>query len=394
MHLTGLRQFFLPKRRQSQRNSASRRLLPGRRTLITALLPLAILAAACSGDSDDSAVQQEATAAAAATVSATAGSTATVVPTIAVEPTKVTFMAGFKAQANLPFVGVYVAQEKGYFAEQNLEVEIRHAQTGEHLQLLLAGTIQFSTANGASVLKRNAEDLPLVALALIGQRSEQGFAVLADSDIQSVSDWSGKVFGYKGSAPPAEFYAIAAANGLDPDSVEQVRVSFDPRVLTEGQVDILPVFFSNEPDTIQRLGFETRIFDPNDFSIDSLGLTYISSREFLESEPEVVERFLRAALKGLEYAEANREEAVEIVLKFGPQEDREHQAFMLNTEFDRALTDSTREKGLGWQTQEQWQTFHDTLLEFGAIEKSVDVSTVFVDEYLQLIYEDGQVIWP
>ncbi len=37
-------------------------------------------------------------------------------------PDKITFMAGFKPQANLPFVGAYVAQEKGFFAEQNLEV--------------------------------------------------------------------------------------------------------------------------------------------------------------------------------------------------------------------------------------------------------------------------------
>ena len=364
MHLTGLRHFFLPKRKQPSR-LASPKSPPWRRSALTALLlPIALIAVACGGGSDDE------------------------------EVTSVVFMAGFKAQANLPFVGVYVAQEKGYFAEQNLEVEIRHAQTGEHLQLLLAGTIQFTTANGSSVLKRNAEDLPIVALALIGQQSEQGFAVLADSGIDSVADWSGKIFGYKGSAPPAEFFAIAAANGLDPSTVEQVRVGFDPRVLTEGQVDILPVFFSNEPDTIQRLGFETRIFDPNDFNIESLGLTYISTREYQESNPDTVERFLRAVLKGLEYAEANRDEAVEIVLKFGPQEERAHQAFMLNTEFDRAQTDATRENGIGWQTADQWQTFHDTLLQFGAIEKSVDITTVFTDKFLKSIYEDGKVVWP
>src|SRR4051794_39370161 len=40
---------------------------------------------------------------------------------------KVTFMAGFKPQANLPFVGVYVAQEKGFFKDEALEVDIKHA---------------------------------------------------------------------------------------------------------------------------------------------------------------------------------------------------------------------------------------------------------------------------
>ena len=128
----------------------------------------------------------------------------------------VTFMAGFKPQANLPFVGVYVAQEKGYFKDQALNVNIRHAQSGEHLQLLLAGEIQFSTANGAQVLSRNDQGLPLQALALIGQKSEQGFAVGASSGINSVKDWEGKTFGYKGSIPADSWPSPAPTTSTRP----------------------------------------------------------------------------------------------------------------------------------------------------------------------------------
>ena len=70
-------------------------------------------------------------------------------------PDKVVFMAGFKPQANLPFVAAYVAQEKGYFAEQGLDVEIRHAPRGGHLQLLLSGDVDFTTA-AASVCAQAA----------------------------------------------------------------------------------------------------------------------------------------------------------------------------------------------------------------------------------------------
>src|SRR5687767_14984011 len=59
-------------------------------------------------------------------------------------PDKVTFMAGFKAQANVPFVGVYVAQEKGYFGEENLEVDIQHVTTpGDNFRFLATGEVQF-----------------------------------------------------------------------------------------------------------------------------------------------------------------------------------------------------------------------------------------------------------
>ncbi len=347
---------------------------------LAAVLPVALLALACSDGGGSYGGEGEPAAGAAAAATA--------------RPVKkLTFMAGFKPQANLPFVGAYVAQEKGYFREQGLDVEIRHAQSGEHLQLLLAGEVQITTASGASVLKRNAQDLEIVSVALVGQKSEQGFAVLADSGIDSVADWSGKTFGYKGSVP-AEFLALARANGLDPASVRQVRVGFDPRILSEGQVDILAVFVSNEPDILAGLGFPTRLFDPSDFGVSSLGLAYVSSREFVAADPDAVERFLKAVLKGIAYAADYPAEAVDIVLGFAPQENRAHQRAMLDTELDRALTGAALESGIGWQTAAQWQGAHDTLVEFESIEKPVDVATVFTDEFLRRIYRNGELIWP
>ncbi len=303
-------------------------------------------------------------------------------------------MAGFKAQADLPFVGAYVAQEKGYFRDQGLEVDIRHAQSGEHLQLLLAGEIQFATANGAQVVSRNSQALPIVSVALIGQKSEQGFAVLASSGISSVKDWEGKTFGY-GSSVPTEFLATVKANNVDPAKIKQVRAGFDPRILSEGGVDILTVFVSNEPDTLARQGVKTRVFDPTDYGVSSLGLTYITSRDYLTKNPEVVGRFVHATLKGLDYANTHRDEALDIVMKYAPQEEREHQRFLMTTEFDRgALTGVAKENGLGWQTKDQWQTFADSLLEFKAIEKPVDVSTIFTDEFVKASYKSGKLVWP
>jgi ABC-type nitrate/sulfonate/bicarbonate transport system substrate-binding protein len=308
--------------------------------------------------------------------------------------TKVTFMAGFKPQANLPFVGAYVAKEKGFFEEEGLDVDIQHAQEQEHLQLLMAGRVDFTTADAASVLKRIADPgLDIVSIALIGQKGEQAFATLADSGIESPLDWEGRTFGYKGSVPP-EFLGILKAVGLSPDRVKQVRVGYDPRILTEGQVDILAVFVSNEPDTLRSLGFDVRLFDPNDFGIPALGLTYITTREMVEEEPETVERFLKAVLHGIEYAMDNREEAIDIVLKYAPQEEREHQRFMMDTEMGRAVTDLTEENGLGWQTLDQWSALHDTLVEFDAIAQPIDVSQAFTNEFIERIYDHGELVWP
>jgi ABC-type nitrate/sulfonate/bicarbonate transport system substrate-binding protein len=248
--------------------------------------------------------------------------------------------------------------------------------------------VNVTTANAAHVFQRNAEGLPLVSLALIGQRSEQGFLVGANSGIASVKDWVGKKFGYKGTVP-VEFLALAKAQGIDPERVEQVRVGFDPRVLSEGQVDILAVFISNEPGQLDRIGYKTKLFDPSEFGIAALGLTYITTRDQLTKRPAAMERFIKAALKGIEYADANRAEAVDIVMKYAPQEVREQQAFMLETELNRAKTAA----GFGSQTAEQWQKLHDVLLEYGAIAKAVDVKQVFSAEIPSSFLKGGSVEW-
>jgi ABC-type nitrate/sulfonate/bicarbonate transport system substrate-binding protein len=310
-------------------------------------------------------------------------------------PVKVTFMAGFKAQANLPFVGVYVAQEQGFFAEENLEVDIQHVTTpGDNFRFLATGEVQFSTADATAVLERRASDppLPLVSVALIGQRGQQGFAVLADSGIATPSDWAGKTAGYKGAQVTPDYLAILAASGVDRGSVQEVKVGFEPQILTERRVDIFPVFVSNEPDTLRRLGFQVKVFEAADFGAPTIGLTYITTEEYIKQEPDVVRRFLKAALQGIYYALDNREEAADFVLKYAPQENREHQLFMLDTELRVAIGGPAYQYGIGWQTPEQWQQLHDFLVQHGALPGPLeDVTAAFNDQFLNEIYENGKI---
>jgi len=358
-------------------------LLTGTRLyLVAAFMAAAILLLAACGEEEE-----EATTPTAETTSAVEAT-----PT---EAKKVTFMAGYKPQANLPFVGVYVAQERGFFEEQGLEVEIRHSDGSQHVQLLATGKIQFATGDAAQVLRRRAETgIPIVAVALVGQTGQQGWVSLADSGIDAPTDWVGKTVGFRDTIPP-DFYAILDANGIDPNTVKTVNIGYQPpTLLLEGKVDVYPVFLSNEPDTIRRQGREVNVFRASDYGVPTLGLTYISNEDFIASDPDAVEGFLKAALRGIQYAIDNPDEAVEIVLKYAPQEDADHQRFMLDTEIAGAYSRVATENGLGWQTEDQWQTLADTLLEFQALEKAVDVNEAFTNEFVQRIYENGQLIWP
>lgn len=298
--------------------------------------------------------------------------------------TPLTFMAGFQPQANLPFVGVYVAEARGFFDEVGLDVTIEHsAGGGEHLQLLGAGQVDVTTQDAAVLLERRADPgLPLVSLALLGQRGQQAYAALADSGLRTPHDWAGHTVGYKGTPPP-DLFAILEAVGLGEQDVELVNVGFDPRVLTQGQVDVYPVFKSNEPDTLASMGVAVRLWEAADFGVPTLGLAYVATEETVASRPDVLEAFVDAALRGVEWASRHRDEAVDIVLDHaGDAAGAEHQRFMLDTELADAESSVTRTHGLGWQTREQWQSLADLLADHGALPEDLDVTGAFTTDFL------------
>ena len=299
---------------------------------------------------------------------------------------EVTFMAGFRAQANLPFVAAYVAEANGYFAEEGLQVTIQHSSgQDEHLKLLLDGAVDFTTGTAAQALRRVHEGLPVQAIALFGQRGDQGYVAHADSGIAGPADFRGRTVGFKAGVVPAELHALLATAELTVDDVELVGVGFDPRVFIEGGVDVYPVFLNNEPDTIRRAGVAINVIDPHEFGVPTLGLTYLARSDV---DPDLAERFLRATMRAAHWIEEHREEAVEVTLRHAEGADGEHQRYLLDTD----LAAAQREDGLtGLSTVTQWGALHKVLLTYGVIDSPVDVEAVMGQAILERLYERGEI---
>ena len=304
-----------------------------------------------------------------------------------------TYMGGFIAQANLPFVAVYVAEKQGFFADENLQVDIQHAGfTGSHKSLLLAGEIDITTLPASEMLQIRANSgAPYVAVMLFGQRGDFGYAVLNSSGIESPADFAGRDVGFKGIVQ-AEFRAMLAAYGLTTDDMNMIDVGFNPVVLVEEQVEVYPVFLSNEPDTLTRnLNQEITVFEAADNGVPTLGVVYLVTEEFLEDDGnrEKLERFLRATVRAFEFAIENREAAIEDTATFIGDErepDLVHERFILDTEIENAISDLTRANGLGWFTQQQFRALTDVLLEYGALENEIDVEQALDRSFLEEIH--------
>ena len=300
-------------------------------------------------------------------------------------PRKAVFMAGFRPQANLPFVAAYLAKSKGFFADEGLDVEIQHSSGSEHLRLILEKKVDFTTGTAAQVVRRRYEDLPLRAIALFGQRGDQGYIVRADSGITGPADFRGKRVGFKSGVVPAELKIMLDSVNLPESEVRLQAVGFDPRIFTEGQVDVYPVFINNEPFTVRKTGLAINVIDPQDFGVATLGLTLLSHHDTLREDPEFARRFLRAMLRGALYAQDHVDEGVQATLVYARGADPEAQRYLLETDLKLAA----RPDGLGRSDLSQWQALEAVLRRGDVIDRPVDVSTAWEGSLINALYAEG-----
>jgi NitT/TauT family transport system substrate-binding protein len=223
-------------------------------------------------------------------------------------------------------------------------------------------------------------------VALFGQRGDQGFVAHADSGITGPADFAGRSVGFKAGVVPAELHALLGTVGLTVDDVQLVGVGFDPRVFIEGGVDVYPVFLNNEPDTIQRAGVPINIIDPHDFGVPTLGLTFLAHADTVRDDADLVARFLRATIRATHWIDANRDEAIDIVLRHAEGADAEHQRYLLDTDLDAA----TRADGRwGLSNEDAWQALVELLLHWDVIDSPVDLADAVDTAILERLYADG-----
>ena len=300
----------------------------------------------------------------------------------------IVFMAGYKAQANLPFAAVYVAKEQGFYSQQGIDVEIRHASSGEHIPLLLSGKVDIATADASTILKRNSDlNESLVAIALLGRTGQQGFMSLESSQIKDIKDWEGRSFGYKVSIPP-EYFALLSKEGVDSNQIIPIRVGFDPRILTEGKVEILAVYLSNEPNLVKNMGYDVTIWDPSDYGIPTLGLTFVTNDTLLEKKKDTLVKFMAATIEAIDYIKNNYEYSLDIVMKYAPNQDRSHMSYMLTTELEAAEKFRPFDQSkLGWMEDYMWEDLFDYLFQYDALNESVNYKDSYTNKVLKEVYD-------
>ncbi len=285
---------------------------------------------------------------------------------------------------NTNHTGLYVAQEKGYFKEEGLEVEIiQPTDTAD--AMVASGSAHFGVSYQESVTLGRASGVPLVSLAAVIQHNTSGFASLKEKNILSAKDFEGKKYGGWGSdIEAATIKYLMDQEGADFTKTEVLSTGEADffQASASGQIDYAWIFEAWAGIEAKQKGIELNYIDLGEVApvFDYYTPVLVTREKLIEEDSALVKAFMNAVKKGYAFAIEKPEEAADILIKAVPEINgelvKESQAYLADKYKDDAPY-------WGYQSREVWQNYTDWLFENGFIEESIDVEKAYTNAYVE-----------
>lgn len=285
---------------------------------------------------------------------------------------------------NANHIGLYIAEEKGYFSAENLNVEIRTpSDPSTVLQTVASGRDHFGMYYQPEVLIARGEGVPVISVLGMVQHPLNSMMVLESSGFKTPSALKNKKVGYPGI--PWNEDALASmlqADGLRGlEDVELVNVGWElgSSLMSQNVDAIIGAYFTHESISLENEGYPVTVFRMENWGVpDYYELVLVTSEQYLAKNPEIVERFVRAVSRGYQDAIKDPQTGVDILKKHSPE---------IDENIDRLGADLLKElwqdeKGaFGKQTLKKWKDFADWMQNKNLLPKSVNPEDAFTDKY-------------
>ncbi len=297
--------------------------------------------------------------------------------------TPITLGVGFIP--SVQFAPFYVGMEKGFFAEEGIELSLDYGFENDYLKLVGTDELQFMIGSGDQVVLGRAQGLPVRYVMNWYTRYPVVIFALADSGIQEPADLKGKTIGIPGpfGATYVAFRALLEAAGLTEADVQVESIGFtQAAAVSEGRVDAAVDYAVNGPVILELQGQEVVQIPLEPYlRIPANGL--ITNDRTIQEEPDLVARMVRASLRSIEYTLANPDEAFEIALKFVPEAGGENRP--ANRAIFDAVLDFWRPRAdvpLGATTPEEWRNVAELMQRIGLVDVAVDPEELYTNEFI------------
>jgi NitT/TauT family transport system substrate-binding protein len=302
-------------------------------------------------------------------------------------PDKVKLQIKWVPQAQ--FAGYYVALEKGYYAQERLDVQI--IPGGPNIvteQQVANGQADFGVDWVASFLAFRDKGLPLIDVAQVYQSSGLMLISKKSAGITAPEFLKGKSVGVWYGGNEFEFLALMDKLGYDPDkdlNVIQQGFTMDP--FLAGQMDAASAMTYNEYQVVLESGVKTEdlnVLRYNDEGVGMLEDNLFTTEELVKNKPDLVQRFVRASLHGWQDAVNDQPGAVTIIMKYVEpgSTTADHQTRMMSEVANLVLPPGMANEQIGVMDANRFSTTADIAYKFHVINVPADPLKSYTNDFV------------
>ena len=281
--------------------------------------------------------------------------------------------------------GVWVAQEKGFFKQENLDVRVLPGE-GSSVTVKLVGTgdIEFGYATADQALLAYSRSLPVVTTAVILQSSPTAIVFPKSTGIRKLTDLYGKRLGLQlKSAVERQWRVVAKMQNIDTSKIHEVPADLAvAQLIIAGRIDAGVAFFFNDGIRPIAEGIDMDWILFRDVGLPMYSSSLIVNAETIEKKPDLVARFTRAFVRGWEYAKAHPDEAFALTVKAQPTLDNKYNKLKLPALLTLLDSSDTQKNGIGHSDRAGWESLQKALVAADLLKEPVDLDKVYTNRFL------------
>ena len=277
---------------------------------------------------------------------------------------------------NVDHLPLYVAQEKGFFAEEGLKINITSpSESADALKLVAAGRAELGISYEPQALVAASEGVPVLVIGRLIGHPLSTVLYIKDRGIEKPRDLNGKLMGYTvAGMEDVLARAFCELNEIKDYTLIHIEFAIIPSLVSKRVDSVMGGFRNYEVVELELEGYAPGYFALEEYGFpDYDELVVIANPKFAKENKKTISSFRRALSKAIEISKDTPEEALDHYFKAVPESDKK----LEKRAFEKTLPFYAENQNL---EAERWQAFADFALQVGLIEHQVDAK--------QLLWKD------
>jgi NitT/TauT family transport system substrate-binding protein len=257
--------------------------------------------------------------------------------------------------------GLHLGVEKGWFKDAGLDVEVSDGKgSGITMQQVATGDVDIGWVQLGVMAVARGKGMPVISIAGLARRGDLGALVPKGAGLTKVKDLEGKKVAYTAGTswgPLVDPFLEAGGSSRDKINLVSVDQTALLSIYVSGAVDAtLTTFPFAKPTADRQRPSDGILLADVGINIPSYGL--VAAQRTLEAKQDALARFVPVVIKAWEYIYADKiDEGVQAILKQRPNEKLD--AGILRDQIVEYksffVTDATKGKRFGWQSEDDWK---------------------------------------